>query len=173
MLRRVPPLAIAIALVAAGLVATAWSTRSAVNDAFEAVRDGQAFAVQQAVRADLADLGGPPSSDDLAAIIQAHANEGLAYLAMLDGRGRVRVSAGTSLLDRPGRGGRTGLRVDHVGDRVAFEMRQPFRRAWGPGRGAIWVAMEIEPPEAKVLRSAAQRTLSIGALGALVLLGFA
>jgi two-component system sensor histidine kinase HydH len=174
MVRRVPPLAIAIVLVAAGLVATAWSTRSAVNDAFEAVRDGQAFAVQQAVRADLADLGGPPSADDLAAIIQAHAGEGLAYLAMLDGRGRVRVSAGTSLLDRPERSGRAGgIRVDHVGDRVAFEMRQPFRRAWGPGRGAIWVAMEIEPPKAKVLRDAAQRTLAIGALGALVLLGFA
>lgn len=173
MVRRVPPLAIAIVLVAAGLVATAWSTRTAVNDAFEAVRDGQAFAVQQAVRADLADLGGPPSAEDLAAIIQAHAGEGLAYLAMLDGRGRVRVSAGTPLLDRPSRGSRAGLRAETAGDRVAFEMRQPFRRAWGPGRGAIWVAMEIEPPKAKVLRSAAQRTLAIGALGALVLLGFA
>ena len=48
--RRVPPLAIVIALVAAALVATAWSSRSTVIDAFAAVRDGQAFAMQQTVR---------------------------------------------------------------------------------------------------------------------------
>ncbi len=173
MVRRVPPLAIAIVLVAAGLVATAWSTRSAVNDAFEAVRDGQAFAVQQTVRVDLADLGGPPSAEELAAILEDHADEGLAYLAMLDGRGRVRVSAGTATMERLGRRGRGGLRVDDAGDRVRLETRQAFRRAWGPGRGALWVAMEITPPKAKLLRGAAGRTLAIGALGALVLLGVA
>src|SRR6266536_667011 len=73
--RRVPPLAVAIVLVAAGLVATAWSMRRTVNEAFEAVRDGQAFTLHAAVRADLADLGAPPTSDDLAAIVRDHARE--------------------------------------------------------------------------------------------------
>lgn len=173
MARRVQPLALAIALIAAGLVATAWTTRRAVNEAFEAVRDGQAFTVQQAVRADLADLGGPPSDEDLAAIVQTHARDGLVYLAMLDGRGRVRASAGTPLLDRPGRIERGALHVEHVGDRVRVEMRSLFRRAWGPGRGSLWVAMEIEPVKARELRSAAQGTVALGALGALALIGVA
>jgi two-component system, NtrC family, sensor histidine kinase HydH len=173
MARRVPPLALAIVLIAAGLVATAWSTRRAVNDAFEAVRDGQAFTVQQAVRADFADLGGPPTSEELAAIVAQHRAEGLVYLAMFDGRGQVRAAAGTPLVERHGRAQRAGIHVEHVGDRVRLEMRAQFRRAWGPGRGALWIAMEVEPPQARELRSAAQRTLAIGALGAIVLIGFA
>lgn len=172
-MRRVPPLAAAIVLVAAGLVATAWSTRRAINDAFVAVRDGQAFALQQAVRADLADLGGPPSSEDLAAIMSQHAREGLVYLAMLDGRGRVHAAAGTPLVERAGRAARTGIHVDHVGDRVRLEMRTTFRRAWGTGRGALWVAMEVEPAQARELDSVARRTLAIGLVGALVLIGVA
>src|SRR5688500_14583461 len=171
--RRVPPLAAAIVLVAAGLVATAWSTRRAVNEAFEAVRDGQAFATQQAVRADLADLGGPPTSEDLAAILAEHSATGLAYVAMLDGKGRVHVAAGKPLVERPGRHAGPGVRIDHVGDRVRLEMRANFRKAWGPGKGALWVAMEVEPMQARELRSVARRTLLIGALGALVLLGVA
>ena len=125
-----------IVLVAAGLVATAWSTRRAVNDAYDAVRDGHAFTVQQAVRADFADLGGPPTADQLAAILAEHKNEGLVYLAMLDGRGTVQAAAGTPVVERPGRADRTGIRIEHVGDRVRLEMRAQFRRAWGPGRGA-------------------------------------
>src|SRR5512142_531760 len=74
--RRVPPLAVAIVLVAAALVATAWSTRTTVIDAFAAVRDGEAFTMQQTIRGDLADLGGRPTAEDLAAILQDHAGEG-------------------------------------------------------------------------------------------------
>ncbi len=173
MTRRVPPLALAIVLVAAGLVATTWSTRRAVDDAFDAVRDGQAFTLQQAVRADLADLGGPPTEEDLAAILEAHAGEGLAYVATLDGRGRVLAAAGTSKVERPGRPARVGIHVDQVDGRARIETRAMFRRAWGPGRGAVWVAIEVEPAKARELRGAARQTLAIGALGALVLLGVA
>jgi two-component system, NtrC family, sensor histidine kinase HydH len=182
MARRVSPLALAIVLVAAGLLATAWTTRRAINDAFAAVRDGEAFAVQQAVRADLADVGGPPTAEELAAILHDHASEGLVYLAMLDGRGRVQASAGTPLVERAGRsdfavrpGGpdRARIHLDHVGSRVRLEMRTMLRKAWGPGRGALWVAMEIEPVHASELRSAARGTLAVGALGALALLAMA
>src|SRR5689334_18397227 len=100
---RVPPLAIAIMLVAAALVAAAWSTRTTVNHAFAAVRDGQAFAVEQSVHADLANLGGPPTADDLAAIVDEHKAEGLRYLAVLGSKGRVDLSAGTPTMDRIGK----------------------------------------------------------------------
>ena len=91
--RRVPPLAIAIALVAAGLVATAWSTRRTVDDAFEAVNDGEAFAVLQIVRADLAELDAPPSDAELDTIVREHSAQGLRYLAISDMRGRSSASA--------------------------------------------------------------------------------
>ena len=169
--RRVPPLAIAIVLVAAALVATAWSTRTTTIDAFAAVRDGQALALQQSVRADLADLGGPPTADDLTAIVREHSAEGLRYLAFLDGRGHVQVAAGTAAIDRPARLDRTGINLDHEGSRVRIEARGMYRRAWGRERGAgtVWLAMEIESPQATALRSAATRTLAIGLLAALVL----
>ncbi|HEY5944507.1 MAG TPA: HAMP domain-containing sensor histidine kinase, partial [Kofleriaceae bacterium] len=173
MARRIPPLAAAIVLVAAGLVATAWSTRRAVDDAYEAVRDGQAFAVEQAVRADLADLGGPPSGDELAAVMAEHASEGLVYLAMLDGRGHVMASAGTPIAEPFGRADRARIRIERVGDRLRLEMRTTFRRAWGPGKGAVWIGMEIESVQARELRGAARTTLATGLLGALVLIGVA
>ncbi|HUS32123.1 MAG TPA: HAMP domain-containing sensor histidine kinase [Kofleriaceae bacterium] len=168
--RRVPPLAIAIVLVAAALVATAWSTRSTTVDAFAAVRDGQALAVQQSVRADLADLGGPPTAADLDAIVREHKPDGLRYLAFLDGRGRVHVAAGTPTIERPPRLDRTGMHLEHVGGRVRIEVRGQLRRAWGNGRGALWLAMEIESPKAGALRSAATRTLAIGLIAAFMLL---
>jgi two-component system sensor histidine kinase HydH len=173
MARRAPPLALAIVLVAAGLVATAWSTRRTVNDAYDAVVKGQALAVEQAVRADLADLGGPPGSGDLEAILAAHASEGLVYLAMFDGRGTVQASAGTSSGEPIGRPDRSPLRLERVGDRWRLQMRPMFRRAWGPGRGAAWLVMEFEPVQARELRSAARGTLALGLVGALALIGVA
>jgi len=65
--RRVQPLAgwsiVAVfALIGAALLATVWSTRASILDASEAVRCGQADAVEQSVRADLADLDALPTS---------------------------------------------------------------------------------------------------------------
>jgi two-component system sensor histidine kinase HydH len=171
-MRRVPPLAIAIVLIAAALVATVLSTRSTVNDAFAAARDGQAFAVQQAVRGDLADLGMRPTQEELATIVKDHSKQGLAYLALLDGRGNVDIAAGTAKLDHSGRPSRA-MQTLQVGARVRIEARLQIRRAWGPGRGNVFLAMEIESPQAAELRSAAARTLAIGLLAALVLVGLA
>lgn len=171
-MRRVPPLAIAIILIAAALVATVLSTRSTVNDAFAAARDGQAFAVQQAVRGDLADLGMRPTAAELATIVKDHSKQGLAYLALLDGYGNIDISAGTAKLDHPGRPARV-MQTLQVGGRVRIETRLQIRRAWGPGRGNVFLAMEIESPQAAELRSAAARTLAIGLLAALALVGLA
>ena len=169
-IRRVPPLAIVIVLVAAALVATAWSTRSTTVDAFAAVRDGHALAVQQAVRADLADLGGPPTREDLDAIVREHSEDGLRYLAFLDGRGHAPLWSGSQTIERGPRLDRSGINLEHVGVRVRIEVRGTFRRAWGNGRGALWLAMEIESPQAAGLQSAATRTLAMGLIAALMLL---
>jgi two-component system sensor histidine kinase HydH len=169
---RVPPLAAAFALLAAALGATAWSTRRTVDDAFTTVREGQALAVEQAVRADLADLGGPPESGDLDGILSEHAEAGLRYVATLDNHGRIEASAGQAIGESPERPVRP-LEVTHIGDRLRVEMRASFRRAWGEG-GRPWrIVLELEPVQAKDLRSAAERTLAIGIISALVLLAVA
>jgi two-component system, NtrC family, sensor histidine kinase HydH len=172
--RRVPPLAAAFALMAAALVATTWSTRSTVIDASSAVRDGYAIALQQAVRADFADLGGPPGDAELAELMHEHAAEGLRYVATLESHGRVTGSVGEPLGELPGKGPRGGgPQLEHVGGRVRVEMRAQFRRAWGSNGRPWWIVMEIDPPQGDELREAATRTLAIGGIAALTLLGVA
>jgi two-component system sensor histidine kinase HydH len=169
---RVPPLAAAFVLLAAALGATAWSTRSTVDDAFTTVRDGQAVAVEQAVRADLADLGGPPSAEELDAILRDHDAAGLRYLATLDPRGHIVAAAGTAIGEAPGRGERPHV-VTQTGDRLRIETRASFRRAWGTGGRSWWLVIEVAPVQAQELRSAASRTVAIGLIAALTLLGVA
>jgi two-component system sensor histidine kinase HydH len=173
-LRRVPPLPVALALVAAALIAAAWTTRSAVVDAFAAVRDGQALAAQQAVRADLADLGGPPTSDELAAIVRDRTGEGVRYVAVLEGR-RIVAEAGTATIapGRPVRKAQRGtLEIRSEGERIRVEVPGAIRRAWGGNR--MWrIVIEIEAGQAGTLRNAATRTLAIGAIAALVLIAIA
>src|SRR6185295_4365467 len=94
--RRVQPLAgwsfvVAFALIGAALLATVWSTRASILDASDAVRCGQADAVEQAVRAELADLDGVPTEQDLAAILAGLRDDGLRYLAMVEGRGKLEI----------------------------------------------------------------------------------
>src|SRR2546427_4546074 len=115
--------------MAAALVAAAWSTRSTVVAASAAVRDGTAIALEQTVRADLADLGGPPSNEELAALLAARAGDGLRFLAMLDSHGRVTAEAGDPVGERPGKADRSGLSVEDVGGRIRVEMRAQVRRA--------------------------------------------
>jgi two-component system sensor histidine kinase HydH len=159
--RRVPPLAVAFALIAAALVATTWVTRNAVNDAFTAARDGEARAIVQAVRGDLAELEAPDAAQ-LAGLMKDH--PGLRYIGLLDGRGRVLASAGTPAAGE----GRVGRRqIIHVGGRIRIEMPSPFRRA-RPG-----FVIEVEPLEANQLLSSADLSLGIGGIAALVMLGVA
>src|SRR5262245_26786730 len=89
--RRVQPLAgwsivVVFALIGGALLATVWSTRASVIDASDVVRRGQADAVEQAVRAYLADLDGAPTQQDLDTILHEHHDEGLRYIAMIEGR---------------------------------------------------------------------------------------
>ena len=167
-LRRVPPLAIAFALMAAALVAATWATRATVGDAFAAAREGEALAVQQSVRADLAELGGPPSEDQLAGVLRDHAAEGLRYLAVLEGHGYV-VAAGTPLGGPPIRQRGRAIEVEQIGGRVRIALRASVRRAPEPRT----IVLEIEPIAADQLRTSAAWTLAIGGIAALTLIGVA
>ena len=154
-------------LIGVALLATVLSTRSSVINASDAVRRGQALAIEQAVRADLADLEAVPSEEDLARILRDHTNEGLRYLGMVEGRGRIVASAG----DPVGDSTEESRTMHEVGDRVRLTLRA-FRRMKAGGRVARYV-VEVEPVQANALRDNATLTLGIGALAAASLLGVA
>lgn len=157
----------AFVLIGVALLATVWSTRSSVINASDAVRRGQALAIEQSVRADLADLDAMPSSEDLATILHDHADEGMRYIGMVEGRKQIVASAGTPVGDQVDE--LTGpLEVD---GRVRLSVRA-FRRMKAGGRASRFV-VEIEPVQANELRGNAAWTLGIGALAAASLLGVA
>jgi two-component system sensor histidine kinase HydH len=157
-------------LIGIALIATVWSTRSSVLDASDAVRRGQALATEQAIRADLADLEGPPSEADLQDMLKAHAEQGLRYLAMVEGK-QVIAEAGATILDRDFPESRGQDRLQEVEGRLRLTVRR-FRRLRDGGRN--WrVVVELEPVQATELRSASTATLGIGAIAAASLLGVA
>ncbi len=162
--RRVPPLAVAIVLIAAALLATTGVTRKAVDDAFTAARDGEALAIEQAVRGDLFDLGEMPEQGELDQLMRDHA--GLRYIGIVDAHGHVLVSAGVPV----GSEVRVGRRsISHVGGRIRIETRAVFRHArpWGG------LVIEVEPVDADELRESATWSLAIGGISALVMIGVA
>jgi two-component system sensor histidine kinase HydH len=180
--RRVQPLAgwsivVVFALIGAALLATVWSTRASILDASDAVRCGQADAVEQAVRAELADLDGIPTADDLAAILHEHRDDGLRYLAMIEDRDQLKIiaAAGSALgagrANALARSRATGCKVDDVSGRLRMELRS-LRRLKAGGRTPRFV-IEVEPVQANELRDAATLTLGVGGLAATALLGVA
>jgi len=180
--RRVQPLAgwsivVAFALIGGALLATVWSTRASILDASDAVRCGQADAVEQNVRADLSDLDGVPTTEDLGAILHELHDDGLRYLAMVEGRGRLDIIAAAGI--PVGSGGATlfgprraiGCKIDEVGGRLRMELRS-LRRLKAGGL-ALRFLIEVEPVQANTLREAATLTLAVGALATAALLGVA
>ena len=173
-LRRLPPLAIAIVLVAAALIATTYASSRAVSHAYVSLRDGVAYGAQGAVRADLNELDGPPSPQDLADILTKESSRGLRYLALLDNRGHIAFDVGTAVGAPRAFVERKPLDVRNIDGRVRIDMRMNYRRGLvGIGPRLQWIALEIEPLDADALREASRRTLAIGGLAALVLLGVA
>ncbi len=162
----------AFVLIGIALIATVWSTRSSVIDASAAVRTGQARAIEQAVRADLADLEAVPSPSDLEAILAQHSEKGLRYLAMVENPGMVLASAGTSTVHGVDDDGPGPLReIDDGEGRVRLTLRPPRRMKAG-GRTPRYI-IEIEPVQANALREASTYTLGVGVVAAISLLGVA
>jgi two-component system sensor histidine kinase HydH len=204
--RRVQPLAgwsivVVFALIGAALLATVWSTRASILDASDAVRCGQADAVEQAVRAELSDLDGVPTSADLGTILHELHDDGLRYLAMIEqserrggpdgfaggrgppplrgseGRGRLDVTAAAGVPLGSGganlfaRSRAVGCKADEAAGRLRMELRT-LRRLKAGGRTLRFV-IEVEPVQANSLRDAASLTLAVGGLAAAALLGVA
>jgi len=149
--RRVPPLAVAFALIAAALVAALWVTRKTTNDAFAAARDGEALAVEQSVRADLPE-GGPPDAAFLDDLLKDHAGEGLRYIAAIDQRGHELASAGTQI------GAGVHGRLVHLRGRIRIELRAPYRRSWKSGARMIPQAARKETGHARMSIAAGTRS---------------
>jgi two-component system sensor histidine kinase HydH len=180
--RRVTPLAgwsvvVVFLLTGIALLATVWTTRSSVNAASDALGRGQALAIQQTVRASLADLEGPATSEDLAGIVREHAEEGLRYLALLDNRGQIVAAAGRPVGSGAGDGAGDGevvgrnRQLEEVAGRLRIQARA-LRRLRDGGR-AWRIVIELEPVQAIELRDSAALTLGVGALAAASLLGVA
>ena len=98
----------------------------------------------RSVRADLTNLDGLPSNDDLRGIVAARSEQGIRYLAVGDRRHGVVAAAGTPLLESGGTERELGPRraqrkvVEGKG-RLRVELRTNFRR-WGEGGGGGGVA---------------------------------
>jgi two-component system sensor histidine kinase HydH len=141
------------------------------------VRCGQADAVEQAVRAELSDLDGVPTAADLGAILHELHDDGLRYLAMVEGRGRLDVLAATGVPVGAGtanpfaRNRAVGCKADEAGGRLRMELRT-LRRLKAGGR-TLRFLIEVEPVQANSLREAASLTLAVGALAAAALIGVA
>lgn len=174
--RRVTPLAgwsvvVIFLLIGIALLATVWSTRTSVHDASDAVGRGEAQALEQAVRASLADLEGPATSADLEVIVREHAEEGLRYLALLDNSGNVVAAAGAPVGTGGGEIIGRNRRLQQVDGRLRVQGRSLRRMRDG---GRAWrIIIELEPVQAHALRESAALTLGIGALAAASLLGVA
>ncbi|MCX5741552.1 MAG: HAMP domain-containing sensor histidine kinase [Proteobacteria bacterium] len=156
-------------LLGAALFATVWTTRSSVAGATTAVGRGEAIAIEQAVRADLASLEGPPIETDLADLLKEHADEGLRYIAMVEGRRDVVVlAAGTAVGEGPAEAIGVGRHPQEIDGRIRMQLRAVRRMKTG-GRATRFV-IEVEPIQAADLREAATRTLAIGVIAAAMLL---
>src|SRR5258706_12143329 len=141
-LRRLPPLAVAFALMAAALVATTLAMRHTINSTFTVVANGQAITAEEAMRADLAaEYDGPPTSEELAVELREHATAGVRYVAVLDQRGLI-ADAGTPIGTLSTARGRNRLDVFAAGDRIRVEMRVSSRRS--RRNGAYWIVVEVE-----------------------------
>ena len=157
---------VVFALMGAALFATVWSTRASVRDASAAVGRGEAVAIEQAVRADLAELDDVPTHAELAAILAEHAAEGLRSIARFDGR-RL-VDAAGDAVDSELTDDVALARHADSGDRLRLAVRTPRRGGRGkrPGRYVI----EVAPAQAGELRESATRSLWIGGIAAAIML---
>jgi two-component system sensor histidine kinase HydH len=103
--------------------------------------------------------------------VREHTDDGLRYLAMVEGRDSIVFEAGTATGSEVSEQPIRGRRLDEVKGRLRLQVR-PFRRLRDGGRS--WrVIIELEPVQASALRDAVTLTLGIGALAAASLLGVA
>jgi len=164
-----------IILMGGALLTTVWTTYAGVRDASALLLRGQIDALPQAVRGELADLGGPPTAEELSEFLEEQREAGLRFIAVIDPVTLTTVSAGEALLGPIAfsRTTRAEPVYGHGRVRVQFPSRQRRTTAGTEPRrgGRLWaIVIELEPVQAEGLRAAARRTLGIGAVAATTLL---
>ena len=143
MLRRVPPLAVAIVLVAASSSRRCGRRVRPSTTRSKRYATAKHFQFSKWIRADLAEFR-RPANKRRNRRDRARARRAGPALPRDQRRARARrVSAGNPLGAHL-RGG-TNLRVDHFGERVRVETRVAFRRAWGGGRGPVGSSSRSSP----------------------------
>jgi len=167
------PLLAAPLVMGAALFAAVWSTYRDVNTASRLLVRGQADILHDDVRMELfgAGRGGVlPDTATLAGVLERLSEDGLRYVAVLDGDGHMVGEAGHAV------GERAALEAEVRGMRAAEPVRLGEGRARvvyrGPGRRRTpWrnppqIVMEFEPKAAVALETTARRTLLVGATAA-------
>ncbi len=181
------------ALIGLALIATVVTTRAAIVSASETVLAGELSTLMRAVQLDLRQGHRAPSTTELEALLETHANAGLRYLAVVH-NGAVVVEAGDAAEPltgwpppRPDEPIRIGDRVRIYGPPLVHgPPREPpphMRRRGPPPRGpglhppggpprhpVPQLVIEAEPSVSSNLRAEANRTLVVGAIAALLLL---
>src|SRR5262249_60020145 len=90
---------VAIVLMGAALLVTAWSSYTSVVDASATLVRGQADFLEQALRGELGPT--PPTSADLDDFLADQSPAGLRYVAAFDPAGAISAQAGAALGGRP------------------------------------------------------------------------
>src|SRR5881392_3355641 len=120
--------AIAVALLAAAALAVTVVVMSrGVDAASQTLSRGEGEALLAAIRAELAEMRGPPSSADLAEVVARHRAEGLRYVAVVQRDRGVEGEAGERAMGDP-RGAHAGeLVVTRDRVRIAQPLLGPPR----------------------------------------------
>jgi two-component system, NtrC family, sensor histidine kinase HydH len=162
------PLIAAPLLMGGALCFATWSTYATVGEASALLVRGQAEVFHDRVRGEQISLRRDPDGDALRTLYGDLAEQGLTWVALVDGRGVIVVEAGAPVervgLEPAIAGARDGEPVT-VGDRVRVVFRGPSRRRPmrdGTLRVAPAVVLELEPRAARELETRAGRALFVG-----------
>ncbi len=131
-------LLVTAAIMSAVLLATSWAGYRSARKAARTVTLGQGEAILHTVREAVGRFRGPPSSQDLEAILEQQAAAGLRYLALVGPGGRTIVETGTPVgkpEDRRRGGGPPVPAVVDLGSRWRMSAALPAGRGSGPGDG--------------------------------------
>jgi len=162
------------ALIGLALIATVVTTRAAIVSASETVLAGELSTLMRAVQLDLRQGHRAPSTTELEALLETHANAGLRYLAVVH-NGAVVVEAGDAAEPLTGWPPPRPDEPIRIGDRVRIYGPPPrgpgLHPPGGPPRHPVpQLVIEAEPSVSSNLRAEANRTLVVGAIAALLLL---
>lgn len=169
------------ALAALALGVTVITSQRALSEVSEVVIRGEGDLLLAALSSDLADEPVPIPKEALERALEAHRDDGLRYIALVDREGNPVVHAGhpeiAAAMHRPGE-----VKIEGRRARISGMLAPPRRGVRvPPPTGPFFAArplppllvFELEPPVIETLRRDLRRIAVVGAAAAAVLLAFA